>query len=177
MLVKFFDFPILPDTVLSTFDSTQADIIGQYPSRTVTKNAQSITTSPGQFYLSNKEIDQWIRQHISADIDLVGMRYQYGSKEKNCHGPHCDATREHALLHVIDPADGYLQFWSSPDHDPSQSRGQLFSDYDSLTAQDRVDTPQGCWYLVDGRYPHSVENLSGTRITLQINLNSTKGLL
>lgn len=177
MQVKFFDFPALPDSVYATYNPDQAELIRKFPGRVVTRNNQPQITSDGCFYQANQDIIDWVRVHISADIDKIGMRYQYGSAEMNCHGPHCDATRDYALLHVIDPAQGYLQFWSVPDHNLDNSRGQLFDNYDQLTAENRVDTPRGCWYLVDGRYPHSVEDLFGTRITLQINLNSTKGLL
>jgi hypothetical protein len=106
----------------------------------------------------------------------VGIRYQYGTPAQASHGAHSDATRNYALLYTIDPGDGYLQFWKDPVQDLELDRGYLVHDYDNLIKLDRVETPIDTWYLVNGQIIHSVEGLTRTRITLQINLNSLKGL-
>ena len=41
-----------------------------------------------------------------------------------------------------------------------------------MTELETVETPNGSWYLVNGRVIHSVENMLGTRITIQVNLKS-----
>jgi hypothetical protein len=171
---KFFDFPQLPHELVTSI--TPGKLIGSYPTRSCVRNGQKFLTSLGEYFYINSDVDHWVREHVPVDVDFVGIRYQYGCAEQSSHGAHCDATREYALLYTLDHADGYLQFWQDPEQDIELNRGYLVHNYDNLTPLQQYQTPNHTWYLVNGQIIHSVENLTRTRVTLQVNLKSPKGI-
>lgn len=174
MLCKFLNLPSVPQELIDNL--TVGDVIGTYPSRTCNRNQESFELSDGVYYKSTSEIDSWARHNLPVDIDFVGIRYQHGSLLKSAHGPHSDATRSWALLYTIDNADGKINFWREKDQPLERDRAVLINDYDSLEHLAEYETPDGVWYLVNGQVIHSVEGLTRSRCTLQVNLKSLKGL-
>lgn len=171
---KFFDFPAVPPELIAGL--TPGKLIGSYPERVCTRGTQQFKTSLGCYYHANPEIAQWAQDTLPVDIDFVGIRYQYGTAEQCCHGAHSDATRSYALLYTIDNADGYLQFWQDPSLPTELDRGHVVHDYTYLEPLQQYPTPNHTWYLVNGQIIHSVEQLTRTRVTLQVNLKSLKGI-
>lgn len=171
---KFFNFPTIPAELIAGI--VPGNIIGTYPPRTCTLAGQSFETSNGEYYYINKEIDEWVRSTVPVDIDFVGIRYQYGNQTQRCHGAHSDATRTYGLLYTLDHGNGYLQFWKDPTLATELDRGYLVQDYNNLEKLEKIETPNNAWYLVNGQIIHSVEDLTRTRVTLQVNLKSLKGI-
>lgn len=171
---KFFDLPKIP---LDLIDKIKpGDLIGTYPSRVCTRGDCKFETSLGQYHRVNTEMEQWVCDNLDLDIDFVGIRYQYGTAEHTCHGAHSDATRSYALLYTIDNADGYLQFWKDPAMPEELDRGHVVYNYTNLVPLNRYEIPNHTWYLVNGQILHSVEQMTCTRVTLQVNLKSLKGI-
>lgn len=166
---KFLDLPQIPENIIAV-DSN--NIIKKFPGRQCTNDTNQFMSSNGIFYHATPELDQWARNNLELDIDLVGVRHQYGTADTPCHGAHTDATRDYALLYVVDTGGGHLKFWQKKNCPIEHDSVQLISDYTDLTELHSVNTPRGVWYLVNGRVIHSVENMTATRITVQINLKS-----
>lgn len=171
---KFFNFPTIPSDLIAGIKS--GELIGSYPERVCTRGQEQFKTSPGCYYYVNSEIEQWVQNNLAVDIDFVGIRYQYGTADQCCHGAHSDATRSYALLYTIDNASGYLQFWKDPNLPLELDRGYIVHDYTNLIPLQQYQTPDNTWYLVNGQIIHSVEQLTRTRVTLQVNLKSLKGI-
>lgn len=171
---KFLDFPKIPDKLVANI--VPGNIIREYPGRVCTKNNLPFNTSSGIYYTINNEITDWVKQNLPVDLDFVGIRYQFGSAEAYCQGAHTDATRDYGILYVVDNAGGHLEFWQKKGHDLEFDEFILISNYDELDSLGTVDTPNGSWYLVNGRVLHSVENILGKRITIQLNLKSLMGI-
>ncbi len=169
-LYKKFDYPSVPASLTSNIPLGK--VIREYPGRECTLNGKQFTTSSGTYYHASQELDAWVRDNIDLDIDFVGIRYQYGTAEFNCQGAHTDATRDYALLYTIDNAGGHLKFWQQKNQPMESDSVKLITDYDSLEELESIDIPNNQWYLVNGRVIHSVENITQTRITLQVNLKS-----
>lgn len=174
MFCKFLNFPQVP--VDLTDKLSVGEIIGTYPSRTCVREQQEFVVSGGIYYRTTQDINNWVKDNINVDLDFVGVRYQYGTPTQSAHGPHSDATRSWALLYTIDNADGKINFWQEKDQPLERERATLISDYDTLQNLAQYETPNGVWYLVNGQVIHSVEGMTRTRCTLQVNLKSLKGL-
>ena len=167
---KFLDLPKIPESVMSTL--VCKDVIREFSGRQCNNGTKQFMSSNGIFYHANAELDHWVRNNINLDIELVGVRYQYGTPDTPCHGAHTDATRDYALLYVVDNGGGSLKFWQKSDCPIEHDTVQLVNDYTDLIELQTVSTPNGVWYLVNGRVIHSVENMTSTRITVQLNLKS-----
>lgn len=169
-LCRTLDYPVIPADLIDTIQL--GDVIREYPGRVCKLNNQEFTTSAGTYYQVNQEIDSWVRNNIDLDIDFVGIRYQYGSPDHNSQGVHTDATRDYALLYAINNAGGNLKFWQQTNQPVEQDELHLITDYDSIKELESFDIQNNQWYLVNGRVLHSVEGITSTRITLQVNLKS-----
>lgn len=167
---KFLNLPLIPQDIISSQSCN--NIIREFPGRVCKIGDIEFTASNGVYYHADDNLNQWVRDNINLNIDLVGIRHQYGSADRPCHGAHTDATRDYALLYMVDNGGGYLKFWKKSDCPIEFDSVQLISDYDDMTELETVETPNGSWYLVNGRVIHSVENMLGTRITIQVNLKS-----
>ena len=174
MLCEFLDLPVVPQDLIDQL--TVGDMIGTYPSRTCQRNQQPFDVSDGVYYKATADITDWVQNNLDVDLDFVGIRYQHGSLSKSAHGPHSDATRSWALLYTIDNADGKINFWQEKNQPLERDRAVLINDYNLLEHLAEYETPNGVWYLVNGQVIHSVEGLTRTRRTLQVNLKSLKGL-
>lgn len=171
---KFFNFPKLPTDLVSNMKPGK--LVRPFPGRICSIHGEQFETSSGELYYASDELDQWVRKNIPVDVDIVYIRYQYGNTSQSSHGAHCDVSRGHALLYTIDNADGYLQFWQDPAQSIESTQGYVAHDYSNLKKLEEVQTPSGEWYLVNGQIIHSVEALTRTRITLQVNIKSLDGL-
>lgn len=169
-LCRTFDYPVIPQHLIDNLQL--GEVIRTYPGRDCVLNKKTFTTSAGTYYYVDQALDTWVRNNIDLDIDFVGIRYQYGTPEHNSQGAHTDATRDYALLYTIDNAGGGLKFWQQKNQPVELDSLHLITDYDSLEELESFDTPNGTWYLVNGRVIHSVENITQTRITLQVNLRT-----
>lgn len=169
-LCRTFNYPPIPAELIKNIQL--GAVVRNYPGRECTLNGKTFTTSSGTYYYADQKIDQWVRNHIDCDIDFVGIRYQFGTTEFDSQGAHTDATRDYALLYTIENANGTLKFWQQQDCPIEYDSVQLITDYDSLEEIGSFNIPNNQWYLVNGRVLHSVENITQTRITLQVNLKS-----
>jgi hypothetical protein len=171
---KFLDLPQIPKEIIDTI--VPGEVIMEYPARTCTKNNTAFNTSTGIYYQANAELDAWVRANIPGDIDFVGIRYQFGSPIANNQGAHTDATRDYGILYVVDNAGGHVEFWQKKDNPLEFDERLTIVDYDELVSIETVPTPNGSWYLVNGKIIHSVEGITSKRITVQINLKSLLGI-
>lgn len=169
-LCRTFEYPVVPQNLL--YNIQLEKIVREYPARTCQINNQEFTTSHGVSYEVDKELETWVKNNIDLDIDSVVIRYQYGTPEHNSQGAHTDATRKYVLLYTIDNAGGHLQFWQQENNPLELDTLNLITDYNTLTKVESFDIPNNQWYLVNGQVLHSVENITHTRITLQVNLKS-----
>lgn len=175
MLYKILEYPAIPKLLLDQFVPDQK--IGEYPSRQCHNSDVIFNSSGGIFYQADAAITQWVEENINLDITAVGLRYQFGSASTPSHGVHSDATRDYALIYMVDNADGEVVFWER-DHQPLVTNDiQIITDYSTITKIESVVIPSSTWYLINGRILHSIENMTRTRVSLQVNIKSLQGIL
>lgn len=176
-LYKLLDYPKVPSELLTQF--VPGEKIGEYPSRLCSDGNTTFNTSAGVWFYADNAINSWVKANIDVDIDKVGVRYQYATDNMSRHGVHSDATRDYALIYVAEPggSESELVFWQQEKQPLETESVVLISDYSSIKPFEVIKIPQGSWYIVNGRVLHSVEKITSTRVTLQVNLKSLKNVL
>jgi hypothetical protein len=158
----------------NNIQNTAGTIVPGYQNRQLLINGKSITSTQSMRFNIGEEWIDWIRANIYPDAELSssGVSVTTGSRY---HGAHCDATRNYALIYLIDPGGDNVEtvFWQEHGHPIVRPRinnvDQLFvSDYNYLTEIDRVRFPANRWVLMNTRILHGVENIDATRIAYQV---------
>jgi hypothetical protein len=156
--------------------NTAGTIVPGYQNRQLLINGKSITSTQSLRFNINEEWIKWIQDNIYADAEVTssGIAVTHGSRY---HGPHCDATRNYALIYLLDAGGDNVEtvFWQEHGYPIVRPRvsaaDQLFvSDYSHLTEIDRVCYPVNKWVLMNTRILHGVENIESTRIAYQVKL-------
>lgn len=171
-LCKFPSLPRIPDDLLMGIDSANpGQLLRDYKGWTHTKNGKEIQSSDNPFFYASAELERWIKQNVCEHFNDVGVRFAYGKPDVNTAGVHTDQTRKYVLQYMIKTGGGNLNFWQQ-DNEPIQRNGRYTLDsYDELTLLSTVETPEHTWILLNAQVLHSVENLSSTRINVQVSLN------
>ena len=123
--------------------------------------------------LPSPEFEAWVKKNITEHILDAGVNYVTHTEETGLPistGAHTDGTREFVLLWNVEHggADAELTFWreeNKPLYRAPKTRGTDFSKLKFVT---KTRLPEDKWLLLDARVLHSVENLTSTRISLQI---------
>jgi hypothetical protein len=151
-----------------------ADIYGDRVLKIRESTIQS--TVPSRYYIN--EFDQYVKKFIAPSAIATTLSISAGSSHN---GPHIDSSREYALLYVVDPggenvSTAFYQESGKPIVRPKikplvSLYKEYVNDYSLLTEIDRVVLPTHTWVILNANILHSVENLSGPRVTYQIALN------
>ena len=123
--------------------------------------------------MPSPEFEAWVKKNITEHILDAGVNYVTHTEETGLPistGAHTDGTREFVLLWNVEHggADAELTFWreeNKPLYRAPKTRGTDFSKLKFVT---KTRLPEDKWLLLDARVLHSVENLTSTRISLQI---------
>lgn len=122
--------------------------------------------------------EQYVKKFITEHAITATLSFSAGSAYN---GPHVDLTRDYALLYVVDAggpevSTAFYQELGKPvvrpkDNPGSTVYGEYADNYDNLIEIDRVVLPSHTWVILNSNILHSVENLTGPRITYQVGLN------
>lgn len=119
------------------------------------------------------EFEQWVKDNISFHILDAGVNYVVYNDTKNLPistGAHTDGTREFVLLWNIASGgpNAELTFWKEKNQSLYRAPKTPGVDLSKLEFIGKTTLPDNKWLLLDARILHSVENLTSTRISLQI---------
>jgi hypothetical protein len=152
--------------------------IASYNGRKVKLNDKIIDSTYATRYRID-EFEQYVKEFITKDAITATLSFSAGS---SYNGPHIDLTRDYALLYVVDPggAEVYTAFYQEKgrpivrpkDKPGSTVYGEYADDYANLIEVDRVILPSHTWAILNSNILHSVEGLTGPRITYQVGLNT-----
>lgn len=118
----------------------------------------------------NPEFTEWIRENITKEFQFSNSGVMFFDEPQL---PHTDVTRDFVLLYNIETGgrDSDVCFWKEKGY-PLYRERMLAVERDSqLELIDRIRGPFDCWYLMNTRIIHSVENVSALRINLQISFD------
>jgi hypothetical protein len=121
------------------------------------------------------ELEQWVKENLTIHTVDTGVNYVTYTEESGLPistGAHTDGTREFVLLWNIESggADAELTYWREKGKPLYRAPKTHGADLSRLELVAKTKLPEGRWLLLDTRIMHSVENLTDTRISLQISL-------
>lgn len=114
-------------------------------------------------------LQNWVRQNVIEQWCNIGVSHT----APPCLAPHMDRTRFYTLQYVIDRGGDHVQtvFYKAASEDLKIDPANLyFDDYRQLEPVASYTAQLGEWYLLNTRYIHSVENITGRRTLFQIGL-------
>jgi len=118
---------------------------------------------------ASKDLQIWVQGNIVADFKNIGI-----SRNKvPCLGPHMDRTRFYTLqymLHTGGPEVDTVFYEAESENLDFDKTNLYLDDYRHLHEIDRFRAATGEWHIINGRIPHSVENIQSMRVSLQIGL-------
>lgn len=119
----------------------------------------------------NVDFIQWIKQNITSEFQSANSGVMFFDEPQL---PHTDVTRDFVLLYNLETGGGAseLCFWQEEGHNICRERMIAIKKGPDLRLLDRVKGPFDCWYIVNSRIIHSVENTIGLRLNLQISFDT-----
>jgi hypothetical protein len=124
-------------------------------------------------FLTRYKMDfgDWVRQNITEEFDEISAQIiENGSST----GPHTDRYRRWHLFYLLESGGDNVEtvWYQEPDKPVWRDEFVVFSDYSKLNELYRCVLPTNTWILFNSRIIHDVQNMSGTRKTLTVDLYS-----
>jgi len=118
----------------------------------------------------NDDFIDWIRSNITSEFQFANSGVMFFDEPQL---PHTDVTRDYVLLYNVETGgeDSEVCFWREKGQSLYRERMLAVERSPQLELIDRVKGPYDCWYLMNTRIIHSVENVSALRINLQISFD------
>lgn len=117
------------------------------------------------------DVIEWIKENICREFHAENSGVMFFDEPQL---PHTDVTRDYVLLYNLETggANSELCFWREKSQDLRRERALAVERGSRLELIDRVNGPFDCWYMVNARVIHSVENVTGLRLNLQISFDT-----
>jgi hypothetical protein len=116
------------------------------------------------------EFTAWIRRNVTDTFQADNSGVMFFDEPQL---PHTDLTRDFVLLYNLEAGgeESELCFWREAGQPLYRERMLAVERGPSLQLVDRVRGPFRCWYLMNTRILHSVENVSRLRLNLQVSFD------
>jgi hypothetical protein len=148
------------------------DILRDYPGWThVREDGTIVVSARNPICTASPELEAWLRDNITAVYRDVGIRYAFGSANPGTAGVHTDQTRKYVLQYLVRDGGATLTYWQEEGYPVMREPHARVGDYNKLKVLDSGRLEEGRWAILDTRILHSVENLTGDRISVQISLD------
>lgn len=167
-LYKVLDLPPFPDHLKPDFEeikNRKTDWVAE--PRSATRNGEVIVNSLYDRFTVSDEITQWVRDNISSDFCNVGLSFLHRG---TINLPHRDFTRDFTLTWIFETGgeDVRTIWWQQQGHELLREPGTYPTTWDDLEYLDHAVLKPGKWSLLNASCLHSIEGLTGPRISLQV---------
>jgi hypothetical protein len=117
------------------------------------------------------EFTDWIRNNITPEFQFGNSGVMFFNEPQL---PHTDTTRDFVLLYNVDcgGADTSLCFWQERGQPLRRERMLAVERGPHLELLESIKGPFETWYLMNARVVHSVENMTGMRVNLQVSFDA-----
>ena len=142
--------------------------IPQFLTRSVTYNNHTAVSRVQKRYVISDELIAWADNNLPKGLIDFNVAISDGD---SLHGPHLDYNRHYSLLYLLEGnIEAVNSWWQKKGYDAEFNSNQwpsTSSDYDDLTLIFQKKLKPRTWYLLNTFIYHSVENLTGRRVSLQ----------
>jgi hypothetical protein len=170
---KTLDLPNIPAELIPDLENLK---LKKTKSEAQAKSIDNWTMTQGSQVVSNlssyvrfdapAELVDWARQNISDEFHNIGISYWTGGATGL---PHTDLSRDVALFYLFTTGGDAVEtkFWRY--NGQIHFEGHIHPEsYEELELLESVVLNSNTWNILDAKVVHSVENLSGDRIALQL---------
>lgn len=121
-------------------------------------------------YFEHNFVD-WIKNNITSEFQFGNSGIMFFDEPQL---PHTDVTRDFVLLFNLEAGgtNSELCFWQEKGKSLYRERMLAVDRSPNLKLIDQIKGPFDCWYLVNTRVIHSVENVEKLRLNLQISFDN-----
>jgi len=148
----------------------------EYQYRTITaKDGSTFTTAGTHRYAIGTEFEDWVREYFQQDPKGCGI--SIFDNVGPALAPHVDASRNFTIQYLLDlGGDNVDTVWYKekgqdivrPDLRSNFNPSATIDSYDRVEEIDRVRLPLHKWGCLHANILHSVENVKGPRLAIQI---------
>jgi hypothetical protein len=119
----------------------------------------------------DEEFTNWIKSNITPEFQSSNSGIMFFNEPQL---PHTDTTRDFVLLYNVASggSETTLCFWQESKQPLRRERVLALERGPHLTLIDSVKGPFDTWYLMNARVVHSVENMTGVRVNLQVSFDA-----
>lgn len=149
---------------------------GDYQYRTIkAKDGSTFTTAGTHRYAISTEFEDWVREYFQQDPKGCGI--SIFDNVGPALAPHVDASRNFTIQYLLDlGGDNVETVWYKekgkdivrPDLRSNFDPSATINSYDRVEEIDRVRLPLHKWGCLHANILHSVENVTGPRLAIQI---------
>lgn len=117
------------------------------------------------------DVISWLKANICDEFHAENSGVMFFDEPQL---PHTDVTRDYVLLYNLETggSNSELCFWREKKRALRRERALAVERGPQLELIDRVQGPVDCWYILNARIIHSVENATGMRLNLQISFDT-----
>jgi hypothetical protein len=118
------------------------------------------------------ELEKWLKENINDLAIKNELAVTINDNGADKISPHTDRMREYTLVYLIASGgdDHRTVFYKPVDDNIKYERMMNFS-YDQVIEVDSISIPIGIWTMLNAQEIHSVENIPGTRIAIQMSFD------
>lgn len=170
-VVPLYHLPNVPEHLL-TYDFDFEDyFFGNQTNRVCVRDGNSFVAGRHRRQEVSDDLKSWLKDNIISNWHSVG----FGRDVSPCNGPHVDRSARYKLLYLIEPGGESVEtvFWQPKSNLCDFTVDTMFfNNYDNLERTETHILKPNQWVILYGSYHiHSVENITGCRVTLQLGLH------
>lgn len=142
--------------------------------RVYTKDGRGVQNATFDMYPvqpNNAELHDWIVQHVYPNCASPMRLTIFHNTSSSINGPHTDTQRVLILNYFLDLGgdDVWTTWYRDKTRDSLILEGSYYSmNYNDLEPLERVKFEKHKWYLLNGRVPHSIDGMTGSRLYLSL---------
>jgi hypothetical protein len=180
------DLPPPPETFLKNIDhffrpeqqkfSPQNDLFLGVKSKEDWRNQeyewiQPMASNKNKRHRFNETFTNWIAENITPEFQHKNSGVMFFDEMQL---PHTDLTRDFVLLYNLKNGGDKAKicFWQEENKEVYRERMLALNRGSHLKLLDEMQSHENCWYLINARVLHSVENVSDLRVNLQISFEN-----
>jgi len=165
-----------PMTTDPTFLNSKEPIQNCLIERILTRDGEEFTSRLSPRFSIEDHMAEWVTKNINEEWAHIGVTTNIRGDSINnighhlIQGPHTDATRQYALIYLVETSnlDQDTVFWHQEGKSLRRKRCQTPVNLDEMIEIGRIQLPMHTWLYFDTSILHSIENVQGTRISIQV---------
>lgn len=153
-------------------DTHNFKVLPEYNFRITKPNGEVDVSRRIPRYPFNEEFNQWTRTNICDNFMDTGISVSEGTGDTS--GMHVDGTREYLYLYLIEQSnpDQTTCWWQENGHpiERINDKSMHLYDWNNVIKLDETQIPLNRWVAIHASILHSIHNIQGSRISLQVSL-------